>query len=60
MISYKQVNLQTEMATTTHAQLLSKRAQENLKIDNDFQKFVDVSPGFLIEYTIAKILTSSQ
>jgi hypothetical protein len=59
MISYSQVNLEIEMATHTDAQLLSKRAQENLKTDNDFQKFVDVSTELLIDDTLTEILTST-
>ena len=40
------------MATHTGLQLLSNRAQENLKTENDFQKFVDVNPQFLTDNTL--------
>jgi hypothetical protein len=58
MIAFKKVNLGTEMATYSEAELLSQRAQENLETDNDFQKFVDVSTKFLIDGTLIDILTS--
>jgi hypothetical protein len=58
MIANKKVNLGTEMATRTDAQVLSKRALENLKSDNDFQKFADVSLEFLIDDILIEVLTS--
>jgi hypothetical protein len=46
------------MASQIDSDLLSNRAQENLKADNDFQKFVDVSTEILIASITAEVLTS--
>ena len=48
------------MTTHSEAELLSGRAQENLKTDNDFQKFVDVSTEFIVNSVSVEILTSIQ
>jgi hypothetical protein len=53
------INIWTGMASHTESELLSNRAKENLNTENDFQKFVDASPPFLINDTLIEILTST-